>query len=77
MLHGGNQGSSSDFFMGSELSELVEDGGVAKVEVLGDIFKIPVDACWLVRTMTDWTLLVTSFSNTLRCRVLDLRIRRL
>ena len=43
MLHGGNQGSSSDFFMGSELSELVEDGGVAKVKVLGYIFKIPVD----------------------------------
>ena len=43
MLHGGNQGSSSDFFMGSELSELVEDSGVAKVEVLGYIFKIPLD----------------------------------
>ena len=29
--------------MGPELSELVEDGGIAKVEVFGDIFEIPVD----------------------------------
>ena len=43
MLHGGDQSSSSHFFMGPELSELVEDGGIAKVEVLGDIFEIPVD----------------------------------
>ena len=43
MLHGGNEGSSSDFFMGPELSKLVEDGGVAQVEVLSYIFEIPVD----------------------------------